>query len=367
MRHNPKVIISGGGTGGHVFPAIAIADEIRKMIPGSEFLFVGAKGKLEMEKVPAAGYKIIGLPIAGLQRNLSLKNLSFPFKLLSSWIKARKIVKEFQPDVAIGVGGYASGPLLFAASIQKIPCLIQEQNSFAGITNKILGERVDTICVAFEGMEKFFPKNKIVVTGNPVRDEMVDIVGKKEKAIEHFKLDPAKKTLLVIGGSLGAWSINEAIEKNLDEWEKQGFQLVWQTGKLFNERAETSAKNRNWIKVHSFIQKMDYAYAVADLIVSRAGAIAVSEISLVQKPAILIPLPSAAEDHQSKNALELTKKGAAYTLKDTEAKSSVGAMVVDLMNNEEKRQEMSRNQLSLGKKNAAKAIAEEAIKLLERQ
>lgn len=367
MQHKLKVIISGGGTGGHIFPALAIADEIKKMVPQAGFLFVGAKGKMEMEKVPAAGYEIIGLPIAGLQRNLSLKNLSFPFKLISSWLKARKIIKEFKPDVAIGVGGYASGPLLFTATLKKIPCLIQEQNSFAGITNRILGKKVDRICVAFEGMEKFFPKEKIVLTGNPVREEVVKTHGKKDGALNFFELDPNKKTLLIIGGSLGSWAINEAIEASLPQWENKDFQIVWQTGKLFYERAKKSAEGKDWVKVHEFIFKMDFAYSVSDLIVSRAGAIAVSEISLVKKPSILIPLPSAAEDHQTKNALTLVKSKAAVLIKNNEAKNELGAKVLDLINNDKELQAISKNMEPFGLKNAAKNIATETLKLVKKQ
>lgn len=360
-----NIIISGGGTGGHIFPALAIADEIRKLVPESNFLFVGAKGKMEMEKVPAAGYKIIGLPIAGLQRKLSLKNLTFPFKVFSSWLKAKRIIKEFKPDVAIGVGGYASGPLLFAASNKNIPCLIQEQNSFAGITNRILGKKVDRICVAFEGMEKFFPKEKIVLTGNPVRENVVNIKGKKDEAIRFFQLDSSQKTLLIVGGSLGSWAINEAIETSLAEWKNHGFQIVWQTGKLFYDRAKKSAEGMSWVKVHEFIFKMDFAYSVADLIISRAGAIAVSEISLVKKPSILIPLPSAAEDHQTKNALKLAEKKAAILLKQEEAKNKLGAKVLELMADDQKLNAIADNMVPLGFKKAASAIAEEVLKLVK--
>lgn len=361
---NLKVIISGGGTGGHIFPAIAIANSIKKKRPDTEFLFVGAEGKMEMSKVPEAGYKIVGLPIMGLQRSMSIKNLKFPIKLLKSMRKAKKLVKSFQPDVAIGVGGYASGPMLRAAAKAKVPTLIQEQNSFAGLTNKILGKKANKICVAYEGMEQFFPKDKIVITGNPVREEMVTIEGKREAAMEFFGLNPNKKTLLIFGGSLGAWSINEAVAKALESFEKSDIQVVWQTGKLYHSRAVEQAKEKSdYLKVHEFIKRMDYAYAVADLVVSRAGAIAVSELCLVKKPTVFVPLPSAAEDHQTKNAMVLVNRNAAEIIQDEEVREQLGDKVCSLIQNEMELNRMSRQMEPMGFHDAANIIADEAIKL----
>lgn len=362
---NLKVIISGGGTGGHIFPAIAIANAIKKLRPDTTFLFVGAKGKMEMTKVPEAGYEIIGLPIMGLQRRLTVKNLKFPFMLLKSASMARKVVKKFQPDIAIGVGGYASGPLLRAANKAKVPTLLQEQNSYAGLTNKILGKKADKICVAYDGMEHFFPKEKIVLTGNPVRSEVIKLEGKKIRAIEFFELDAKKKTLLVVGGSLGAWAINEGIEAAIPQFEKAGIQVVWQTGKLFFERAKKAAQgHEKWLKVTEFIKRMDLGYAVADLVVSRAGAIAVSELCLVKKPTIFVPLPSAAEDHQTKNAKVLTTLGAAHLVKNSDVKEELGKKVLELMNDAEELQRLSENIQPLGYHDAADIIANEVIKLV---
>lgn len=359
-----KVIISGGGTGGHIFPAIAIANAIKKQRPDTEFLFVGAKGKMEMTKVPEAGYEIIGLPIMGLQRRLTAQNLKFPFMLLKSASMAKQVVKRFKPDVAIGVGGYASGPLLRAAKKAKVPTLLQEQNSYAGLTNKILGKKANKICVAYDGMEQFFPKEKIVLTGNPVRSEVIKLEGKKERAVEFFGLDRDKKTLLVVGGSLGAWSINEAIEKAIDKWKDKDIQVIWQTGKLFHSRALKAAEqHESWLKVTDFINRMDLAYAAADLVVSRAGAIAVSELCLVKKPSIFIPLPSAAEDHQTKNAQVLTTLSAAHLIKDIEVREKLGAEVLSIINDEEELSRLSENITPLGYHDAANIIANEALKL----
>jgi UDP-N-acetylglucosamine--N-acetylmuramyl-(pentapeptide) pyrophosphoryl-undecaprenol N-acetylglucosamine transferase len=362
---NLKVIISGGGTGGHIFPAIAIANAIKKIRPNTEFLFVGALGKMEMTKVPEAGYKIIGLPIMGLQRKLTLSNLKFPFMLMKSAKMARKIVKDFKPNVAIGVGGYASGPLLRAAKNANIPTLLQEQNSYAGLTNKILGKNADRICVAYDGMDQFFPAEKIMLTGNPVRKEVVKLEGKQERAREYFNLDSSKKTLLIVGGSLGAWSINEGIEESLIAFEKAGIQVVWQTGKLFHGRALKSALGKeSWLKVHEFITRMDLAYSIADLVVSRAGAIAVSELCLVKKPAILVPLPSAAEDHQTKNAMALVTHNAAKICKNSEVKDVLGNMVLELINQEKELDKLSENMEPLGFHDAAELIAAEVLKLV---
>ena len=361
-----KVIISGGGTGGHIFPAIAIANAIKKKRPDTEFLFVGAKGKMEMIKVPEAGFEIIGLPIMGLQRSFTVKNLKFPFKLLKSLRKARRIVKDFKPDLAIGVGGYASGPLLRAAKKAKVPTMIQEQNSYAGLTNKLLGKKADKICVAYNGMDQFFPKDKIVLTGNPVRSEVIKLEGKKARAEEHFKLQKDKKTVLVVGGSLGAWSVNEAVESAIESWSNEDIQVIWQTGKLFHKNAVKAAEgHESWLKVTEFINRMDLAYAAADLIVSRAGAIAVSEICLVKKPVIFVPLPSAAEDHQTKNANVLATLGAAALVKDSQVRDELGKLVINLINNEDELQSLSENIAPMGYHDAAELIADEALKLID--
>lgn len=351
-----KVIISGGGTGGHIFPAIAIANELKKQNPLIEILFVGAIGKMEMEKVPAAGYKIEGLWISGLQRRLTIKNLSFPFKVIASLFKSRKILRKFKPDVVIGVGGFASGPMLRAATSKGIPTVIQEQNSFPGMTNKILSKKVNKICVAYEGLEKWFPREKIVLTGNPVREEIVKLEGKKERGLEHFNLKSNQQVLLVIGGSLGARTINEAIEKNIDFLSSKNIQVIWQTGKTYFEQAKLAATNYANIKVNDFIAKMDLAYAVSDVVVSRAGAISVSELCLVKKPAILIPSPNVAEDHQTKNAMALVNHHAAILVKDIDAKNNLGKVIVDLIESEEQKNKLKTNIASLGFNNSTEAI-----------
>lgn len=363
---SPRVIISGGGTGGHVFPAIAIADAIRSMRPDAEFLFVGAKGRMEMERVPKAGYKIKGLEISGIQRSLSAKNLSFPLKLWKSLRAAKNILKSFKPDVAVGVGGYASGPLLYTAGKARIPSLIQEQNSFPGITNRLLGKKVDKVCVSYDGMERWFPKEKLVMTGNPVRQSVVDIEGKREKALEFFGFDTNRQTLLVVGGSLGAATINHSIAGALDEIADSGIQLIWQTGKHYIDRAKTllETKSPGNIKAMAFIDAMDLAYAASDLIVSRAGAMALSELCLIGKPAILIPSPNVAEDHQTKNALALVKNSAALMVSDASAQSELWPTVKELIGNEELRKELGRNALAMGKPGAAIKIAEEVLNLI---
>jgi len=353
-----KVIISGGGTGGHIYPAVAIANEIKMRYPSASILFVGAEGRMEMEKVPKAGYEIIGLPIAGIQRKLTLKNLSVPIKLIKSLLKARTVVRSFNPDIAVGVGGYASGPMLWMSTRKKVPSLIQEQNSFAGLTNKLLGKRVQKICVAYSGMEKYFPEEKIVFTGNPVRQDLLELSGKREEAIKHFNLSKEKKTLLVIGGSLGARTINEAIEKGVLEKEFKEFQVIWQTGKWFVERAKKSIENNSHknIWVSDFIYDMDKAYSAADIIVSRAGALSVSEICLAGKPAILIPSPNVSEDHQTKNAMSLVNENAAIFVKDVDAKKTLIPEILDLMKNEKKQSELAENVLDLARPNATKEI-----------
>ena len=343
-----KFIISGGGTGGHIFPAIAIANALRKIHPDSEILFIGAKDRMEMEKVPRAGYPIEGLWISGLQRNLTAKNLLFPVKLVSSLVKARKIIKRFKPDAVIGVGGYASAAVLRMAVSMNIPALIQEQNSFPGITNKWLAPKVNRICVAFEGMEKYFPENKIIITGNPVRDEVIDIKGKRKGAIQFFKLEEDKPTLVITGGSLGARSVNQNILAGIERIINAGIQVVWQTEKPFYKEAIEGTKGMGNVKIHEFIYEMDKAYAVADLLVTRAGAITVSELELVKKPAILVPLPSAAEDHQTKNALALIKKDAAVLVPDKEAGKKLVETLIVLMNDDNRRKTIEKNLETLG-------------------
>jgi UDP-N-acetylglucosamine--N-acetylmuramyl-(pentapeptide) pyrophosphoryl-undecaprenol N-acetylglucosamine transferase len=361
----PRIIISGGGTGGHIFPAIAIANAVKEKHPNAEILFVGAKGKMEMEKVPAAGYKIVGLTIAGLQRRLTLKNLSFPFKVIKSIWDAKKIVKEFKPDVAIGVGGYASGPLLRTAGSMNVPTLIQEQNSYPGITNKLLAKKAAKICVAYDNMDRFFPKEKIILTGNPVRKDIIELHASKEEALAFFGLKKNKPTILVIGGSLGARTINESILAYIKQYETQDVQVIWQTGKLFIDKAEEATKNSTHIKAQAFITRMDLAYTAADIIISRAGALSISELCLVKKPCILVPSPNVSEDHQTKNAMSLVNKLAAVLVKDNEAISNLGAKSLELINNKVLRDELSNNIAALGKPNAANDICEEVLKLIK--
>lgn len=368
-RHRLNVIISGGGTGGHIFPAIAIANALKNRVPDVNILFIGAKGKMEMEKVPAAGYPIEGLWISGLQRKLTLKNLTFPLKVISSMIKARKIIRRFKPDVVIGVGGFASGPTLKVASSRGIPTLIQEQNSFPGITNKLLAKKVNRICVAYEGMEKYFPKEKIVLTGNPIRKEMVEIQGKKEEALKLFNLSAEKPVVLVIGGSQGALSINKSIHAQLNLFVENGIQLIWQTGKYYFNSAENAVKDFQslGIRAVAFIDRMDYAYSLATAIISRAGAIAISEICAVGKPAIFVPLPSAAEDHQTKNAQALVDKNAALLIKDHEANNLLVNSVIKLIQDKEKQIELSQNLVTLAKKDADEKIADEILALVNQK
>ncbi len=363
-----RLMISGGGTGGHVFPAIAIAKAVQRIAPDSEILFVGAKGKMEMEKVPQAGFRIEGLWISGLQRRLTVKNFSFPFKVVSSLVRSRGLITNFKPDVVVGVGGFASGPLLRVATQMRIPTLIQEQNSFPGITNKILSKRVNKICVAYEGMEKFFPKNKIVITGNPVRNEMVSIDGKQAEAREFFGLNDHQPVILVVGGSLGARTVNEAIKENLKMFADSGFQLIWQTGKGYYETAIQNVRNfaENTYSVFDFISRMDLAYAAADLIISRAGAIAISELCIVGKPVIIVPSPFVAEDHQTKNAMALVQTNAAIMVKDAELMQILGNTVAEVISNKSKQSELSNNIKKLAHENAADAIAEEIYKLIRK-
>lgn len=361
-----KIIVSGGGTGGHIFPAIAIANAIKALRPDTEFLFVGAEGKMEMEKVPAAGYKIEGLWISGFQRKLTLSNLAFPFKVLSSLRKAKKILKSFQPDAVIGTGGFASGPMLNVAAKAGVVTLVQEQNSYAGITNKILSKKVDRICVAYSGMEKFFPKEKIILTGNPVRQDILSMEGKRDRGLEQFGISGDKKTILVIGGSLGARTINESILNCLETFEKENIQLIWQTGKGFYETAKQAVAKYEGkgIKAFDFIQKMDYAYSVADLVISRAGASSVSELCLVKKPTILIPSPNVAEDHQTKNAMALVTYNAAIIIKDVDAREKLKGEAIALIRNEDALKKLSDNIGKLALPDSASVIANEVLSLI---
>ncbi|MBQ4916076.1 undecaprenyldiphospho-muramoylpentapeptide beta-N-acetylglucosaminyltransferase [Maribacter sp. MMG018] len=359
---NYKFIISGGGTGGHIYPAIAIANELKRRFPDAEFLFVGAKDRMEMEKVPQAGYEIEGLWITGIQRKLTLKNLMFPIKLISSLVKASKIVSRFKPDVVVGTGGFASGPLLKVASGRGIPCVLQEQNSFAGITNKLLKNKVAKICVAYDGMEKFFPKDKIIKTGNPVRADLVNLKVGKEEALQFFDLNEKKPTLLVLGGSLGSKRINELIAQELEFFSNLDLQIIWQCGKGYIEMYET--RNSEFVKVHAFLNDMAKAYAAADVIISRSGASAVSELCLVGKPTIFIPSPWVAEDHQTMNAMALVKEEAAIMIKEQDLEQSFEKEFVRLLESKEEQGKMSRNIKALALPNATLDICDEIEKLL---
>jgi UDP-N-acetylglucosamine--N-acetylmuramyl-(pentapeptide) pyrophosphoryl-undecaprenol N-acetylglucosamine transferase len=365
-KKNHRLIISGGGTGGHIFPAVAIANQYKKLFPDGEILFVGANGRMEMTRVPEAGYKIVGLNIAGLQRKLTLQNLSFPFKVFNSVRAAKKIIHDFKPDAVVGVGGYASAPVLFVATSAGIPALIQEQNSHAGITNKLLAKRVQKICVAYDGMGKYFPADKIVLTGNPVRADIIGCAGKRAEALEAFDLKPEKKTILVIGGSLGARTLNESTANHLKQLVAQGYQLIWQNGKSYHETAQelTAEFGEQGIRAFDFIKRMDLAYAAADLVISRAGALSISELCLAGKPAILVPSPHVAEDHQTKNAMALVQKSAAVLVRDAEANQKLYAEAEALLKSETRLKELSRNIKKLGKPEAAAEIVNELLKIL---
>ncbi|MDH4403922.1 MAG: undecaprenyldiphospho-muramoylpentapeptide beta-N-acetylglucosaminyltransferase [Flavobacterium sp.] len=358
-----KFIISGGGTGGHIYPAIAIANELKSRFPNAEFLFVGAQDKMEMQKVPQAGYAIKGLWIAGLQRKLTLQNLLFPVKLLSSLLKSRAIIKSFKPDVVIGTGGFASGPLLQMANSLNIPTLIQEQNSYPGITNKLLSKKANKICVAYENLERFFPKEKMILTGNPVRQDLIAIVSKREEAIKFFNLDPSKKTLLVLGGSLGARRVNQLIEKELDFFASQNVQIIWQCGKFYLD--EYKKYDSNNVQVLAFIDRMDLVYAAADFVISRAGASSVSELSIVGKPVLFIPSPNVAEDHQTKNAKSIVDKNGALMIKESELDENFNTVFSDLVANEILQKQLSENIKKLAKVNATKDIVDEIVKLIK--
>jgi len=365
-QRNPHIIVSGGGTGGHIFPALAIARAVKELLPDSEILFIGAKGKMEMEKVPAAGFPIKGLWISGLKREISADNLLFPVKVLHSLIKSIFLVAKFKADVAVGVGGFASGPALRAASILGIPTLIQEQNSYPGITNKMLGKKAKKVCVAYDGMDKYFDKEKIILTGNPVRKDVIETEGKRESAGEFFRLAPAEKTVLVIGGSQGALSINRCIENLLPGLKSNGVQMIWQTGQSFFQQARDACERHEChnIRVVDFIQRMDLAYAIADVVISRAGAIAIAELSAVGKPSIFIPLPTAAEDHQMKNAMQLVAKDAAIVVNDKEAPDSLGEIFFKLLKDEARQGLLARNIKQFARVDADRVIAREVIKLM---
>lgn len=362
---NYKIILSGGGTGGHIYPAIAIANELKLRHPKAELLFVGAKNRMEMEMVPNAGYKIIGLWISGFQRKLTFKNLMFPFKLISSLLKAKNIIRSFKPDVSIGTGGFASGPLLKVASSMGIPSLIQEQNSFPGITNRLLSKNVDKICVAYDNLERFFPPEKLIKTGNPVRQDLLDIDKKYDEALKYFNLEKDKQTLLVIGGSLGAKRINELIKKELDYFQTNSIQVIWQCGKLYYDQYKMDGHNKH-VQVHSFLNRMDLAYSVADFIISRAGASSVSELCIVGKPVIFIPSPNVAENHQAKNALSITEKDAAIMIKEEDLDVDFENKFTQLVKSKEKQESLGKNIKKLALVNATKQIADEVDKLLKK-
>jgi UDP-N-acetylglucosamine--N-acetylmuramyl-(pentapeptide) pyrophosphoryl-undecaprenol N-acetylglucosamine transferase len=366
-RLDPHIIISGGGTGGHIFPALAIARALKRKLPEARILFIGARGRMEMEKVPAAGFPIKGLWISGLKRQLSLENLAFPVKVIYSLIKALSIIRKFKADVAVGVGGYASGPALRAASLLGVPCLLQEQNSFPGITNKMLGKKASRICVAYEGMEKFFSPDKIILTGNPVRKEIIDTEGKKGEAATFFNLSESGKTVFVVGGSQGAYSVNVCIEKILPLLKENHIQLLWQTGRNFEQRAKDACSETAYkeVKVVDFIHRMDLAYALADVVISRAGAIAIAELAAVRKPVIFIPLPTAAEDHQMKNARRLEEKKAALVIKDQESAEKLPSLLLGLLIDDASRANLAKNIGMFAVVNADDKIADEIISLIK--
>lgn len=369
MSDNLHIIISGGGTGGHIFPALSIANAIKAIRPDAEILFVGAEGRMEMQRVPAAGYKIIGLPVAGFDRKNLLKNFSVIVKLIRSQMMARKIIKDFNPHVAVGVGGYASGPTLKMAGAMGIPTLIQEQNSYAGVTNKLLAAKAEKICVAYPGMERFFDKNKIIMTGNPVRQGLLDCKMSKEEAIKSFGLDPNKKTILIVGGSLGARTLNNCVMHAMDDIKQSGVQFIWQTGKFYIEEARkcySNAGSPEMLHTTDFISDMNAAYTAADLVVSRAGAGSISEFCLLGKPVILVPSPNVAEDHQTKNAMALVDKDAAIYIKDSEAEEKLIKTAIELAGDEAKLEALSTNIKKLAFHNSADIIAQEVCKLAEK-
>lgn len=359
---HPKVIISGGGTGGHIFPAIAIADALKKRFPQAEILFVGAKNRMEMDRVPKAGYPIEGLWISGFKREISLDNLSFPFKLISSMIKARRILKRFKPDVVIGVGGFASGPTMKTAASLNIPIIIQEQNSYPGITNKIVAKKAAKICVAYDNMDKWFPKDKIILTGNPLRNNIVPMNDRRDEGIKYFDLNPDKKTILLVGGSQGALGINKGISAQLSSFNNNDYQLIWQTGNHYYDKATREVREhelQDRIKCTVFIDRMDLAYAAADVVISRAGAMSISELSLLNKTVVFVPLPTAAEDHQTKNAMRLVDANAALMVKNDATEKELLPTVFNLLENIDRQNEMKNNIAKFAKPNAANDIVDQ--------
>ena len=367
MEKELRVIISGGGTGGHIFPAVSIANAVKALRPDAKILFVGALGRMEMQRVPAAGYEIKGLPICGFDRKNLLKNFKVLYKIWKSQRMAKQIIRDFQPQVAVGVGGYASGPTLNKAAAMGIPCLIQEQNSYAGVTNKLLAKKAEKICVAYEGMERFFPAEKIILTGNPVRQALLDTTVSHEDAVKSFGLDPTKKTILLVGGSLGAKTINESVLQHLDLVKSSDVQFIWQTGKYYSAAIAEQLKGQDIpnLKVTDFISDMGAAYKAADLVISRAGASSISEFCLIGKPVILVPSPNVAEDHQTKNALALSTRDAAIYVKDAEAPATLLELALKTVNDDAKLKSLSENVLKLALPNSAEIIAKEVIKLAQ--
>jgi UDP-N-acetylglucosamine--N-acetylmuramyl-(pentapeptide) pyrophosphoryl-undecaprenol N-acetylglucosamine transferase len=361
-NRQPRVVISGGGTGGHIFPAIAIADALKRRYPQAEILFIGAKDRMEMDRVPKAGYPIEGLWISGFKRELSIDNLSFPFKLISSMCKARKILKRFRPDVVIGVGGFASGPTMKTAASMRIPIVIQEQNSFPGVTNKIVAKKAEKICVAYDNMDKWFPEDRIVLTGNPLRNNIKPLDGKRSEGVEFFGLNPDKKVILLVGGSQGALGINKGISAKLDAFVVNDCQMIWQTGKHYYDRAVKEVEEKGLqdrIKCTVFIDRMDLAYAAADVVISRAGAMSISELSLLNKAVVFVPLPTAAEDHQTKNAQRLVDADAAMIVKNNETEEKLLHVVFELLDDEDRQSKMRENILKFAKPDAAEDIVDQ--------
>lgn len=369
MEDELRIIISGGGTGGHIFPAVSIANAIRAKYPEAKILFVGALGRMEMQRVPAAGYEIVGLPISGFNRKNMLKNVVVLYRIWKSQQMAKKIIRKFNPMAAVGVGGYASGPMLNQCTKMGIPCLIQEQNSYAGVTNKILSKKVDRICVAYDGMERFFPADKIVKTGNPVRQALLDTKLTKAETLKSFGLSEDKKTILIVGGSLGARTVNESVLQNLDMIKESGVQFIWQTGKYYNASIMAELKQRGTVPslhVTDFISDMGAAYKAADLVISRAGASSISEFCLIGKPVILVPSPNVAEDHQTKNAMALVNKNAALYVKDADAPAEVVKLALQTVKDDARLKELSENILKLALPDSADIIANEVVKLARR-
>ncbi len=361
-----RIMISGGGTGGHIYPAISIAQALQVQLDGPEILFVGAKGRMEMHKIPEAGFEIVGLWISGLQRKLSIQNLLFPLKVIASLLKSFSLIRKFKPDAVVGVGGYASGPLLYAASAKKIPTLIQEQNSYAGLTNKWLAQRVNKICVAHDGMEKYFPADKLIVTGNPVREHIVLDASRIDEAFDFFGFNHEKPTIFMVGGSLGARTLNEAMLANLEKFVEAGIQVIWQTGRGYYDemKLRSSVRNSDQVKMIDFLKEMNLAYAVADVVISRAGALSIAELEHIGKAVILIPSPNVAEDHQTLNAKALVEKEAAILIKDTDVIEQLADKTMKLLKDKERRNALSLNIKSMARTNAAKRIASEVIKLV---